>query len=104
MPPQQAAKRMRHVTLSPVTQAPTRARERLDPEVFRLPVERIRAGWYSDPYFNLTKELLESEEHHPRVTMQVFQRNHSLLGGVDEAVAVLKRCSGRDWPDGWKPG
>ena len=36
--------------------APTR--ERLDPEVFRLPVERIRQGYYSDAYFNLTRDLL----------------------------------------------
>ena len=66
-----------------------------------MPVERIRGGYYSDAYFNFTKELLEAEEHHPRVTMQVFQRKHALLGGIDEAVAVLKRCSGRDGPDGW---
>ena len=69
-----------------------------------MPVERIRGGYYSDAYFNFTKELLEAEEHHPRVTMQVFQRTHALLGGIDEAVAVLKRCSGRDGPDGWIPG
>ncbi|MET0207358.1 MAG: quinolinate phosphoribosyl transferase [Thermoleophilaceae bacterium] len=87
-----------------MVQDPTRARERLDPEVFRMPVERIRSGYYSDAYFNFTKELLEAEEHHPRVTMQVFQRKQALLGGIDEAVAVLKRCSGRDGPDGWIPG
>ena len=86
-----------------VTEATTR-RSRLDPDVFRLPVERIRSGWYSDQYFNLTKELLESDGRHPRVTMQVFQRHHSLVGGVDEAVAILKQCSGRYWPDGWEPG
>jgi nicotinate phosphoribosyltransferase len=28
--------------------------------------------------------------------MQVFQKQHTLLGGVDEAIAVLKQCSG-DW-------
>ena len=60
-----------------------------------MPVERIRSGYYSDAYFNLTKELLEAEDHHPRVTMQVFQRKHSVLGGIDEAMAVLKLCAGR---------
>ena len=35
-------------------------RERLSPEVFRLPVERIRAGYYSDAYFNFTRQLLRS--------------------------------------------
>ena len=81
-------------------------RERLSPDVFRLPVDRIRDGYYSDNYFNLTKELLEWDEHHPRVVMQAFQRKHSVLGGVDEAVAILRRCSGRrgpegEWVDGW---
>jgi nicotinate phosphoribosyltransferase len=72
------------------------ARARLDPEVFRLPVERIRAGYYSDAYFNFSRELLEAEGLHPRVTMQVFQKEQSILGGIDEAVAVLKLCAGRD--------
>ena len=71
-------------------------RERLSPEVFRLPVERIRAGYYSDAYFNFTRQLLQERGDHPRVTMQVFQKHRSILGGVDEAVAILKLCSD-DW-------
>jgi nicotinate phosphoribosyltransferase len=78
---------------------------RLDPDTFRLPVERIRAGYYSDAYFNFTKELLEAEDRHARVTMQVFQRQSSVLGGIDEAIAVLKQCAGRRAEDGsWQPG
>jgi nicotinate phosphoribosyltransferase len=79
--------------------------ERLAPEVFRLPVERIRDGYYSDAYFNYTKELLEHEGRNPHVTMQVFQRKESILGGIDEAIAVLKQCSGRRLPGGaWEGG
>jgi nicotinate phosphoribosyltransferase len=78
---------------------------RLDPEIFRLPVERIREGYYSDAYFVYTKELLEAENRHPRVLMQVFQKHESLLGGVDEAIAILKTCSGYHAPDGgWISG
>ncbi|MEA2426550.1 MAG: nicotinate phosphoribosyltransferase [Thermoleophilaceae bacterium] len=81
------------------------ARTRLDPTVFRLPVERIRAGYYSDAYFNFTKELLDQREQSPVVTMQVFQKEVSLCGGIDEAVAILKLCAGRlvngGWQDGW---
>jgi nicotinate phosphoribosyltransferase len=73
---------------------------RLDPAIFRLPVERIRDGYYSDAYFVHTKTLLESEDLHPRVTMQVFQKHDSLLGGIDEAIAILKLCSGRRDPEG----
>jgi nicotinate phosphoribosyltransferase len=79
--------------------------QRLDPAVFRLPVERMRDGYYSDQYFNLTRELLLEEDRHPRVLMQVFQKETSFLGGVDEAVAVLKQCAGRRLPDGgWEDG
>ena len=42
------------------------SRTRLDPAVFRLPVERIREGYYSDAYFNFTKELLETAARLPR--------------------------------------
>jgi nicotinate phosphoribosyltransferase len=71
-------------------------RERLSPEVFRLPIDRIRSGYYSDAYFNFTKQLLEREDKHAQVTMQVFQKKHSVLGGIDEAIAILKLCSD-DW-------
>ncbi len=85
----------------------TQVATRLDPAIFRLPVERIREGYYSDAYFVHTKNLLEAEGHHPRVTMQVFQKHDSLLGGIDEAIAVLKLCAGRhgangDWIPGWE--
>ena len=79
-------------------------RTRLDPAVFRLPVQRLRQGYYTDAYFNLAKELLEEEGRHPRVTMQVFQKGASVLGGIDEAIAVLKECAGREAGDGWELG
>src|SRR6266480_4550987 len=82
-------------------------RTRLEPSVFRLPIERIREGYYSDAYFNFTKRLLEDDGHHPQVLMQVFQKHeHSVLGGIDEAIAILRECAGhRDeqgiWQCGW---
>jgi nicotinate phosphoribosyltransferase len=82
----------------------TQVSARLDPEIFRLPVQRIREGYYSDAYFVYTKSLLETENHHPRVTMQVFQKQDSVLGGIDEAIAILKTCSGRDQDGSWVLG
>ncbi len=83
----------------------TAVSNRLDPAIFRLPVDRIRDGYYSDAYFVLTKNLLEAEGEHPHVTMQVFQKEDSILGGIDEAIAVLKTCSGHsldgEWVNGW---
>jgi nicotinate phosphoribosyltransferase len=79
--------------------------ERLAPEVFRLPVEKIRSGHYSDSYFVLSKELLEAEDRHPIVTMQAFAKRAGLLGGIDEALAILELCSGaRERDGGWREG
>lgn len=80
-------------------------RKRLDPEVFRLPAARLRDGYYADAYFVYTQQLLLAEDHHPHVTMQVFQKQESLLGGIDEALAVLRAGAGCYGADGeWIPG
>jgi nicotinate phosphoribosyltransferase len=69
------------------------ARDRLPPETFDLPVDKIRAGYYSDAYFNYARASLLASGRHPHVLMQVFQRNDAILGGMDEALAILKLCS-----------
>jgi nicotinate phosphoribosyltransferase len=68
-------------------------RPRLDPAIFHLPVERMRAGYYSDKYFVRTREILVADQHRPHVTMQVFGKSHAFLGGMDEAIAILKLCA-----------
>src|ERR671936_1130272 len=72
--------------------------KRLPPEIFELPVEKMREGYYTDAYFNHTREVLLRDGRHPRVVMQVFQKKHSYLGGIDEAIAVLRLCA-EDWDD-----
>ena len=74
--------------------APPR-KTRLDPAIFHLPVERMREGYYSDKYFVRARELLRKDGHRPRVTMQVFGKTQGLLGGIDEAIAILKLCADR---------
>jgi nicotinate phosphoribosyltransferase len=74
----------------------TLTRKRLDPAVFELPVEKMRNGWYTDAYFNHTRSALLEIDAHPRVTIQVFCKKHAYLGGMDEAIAILKLCSD-DW-------
>src|SRR5688500_6656513 len=71
---------------------------RLPPEIFDLPVEKMREGYYTDAYFNHTRETLLADGRRPRVVMQVLQRNAAMLGGVDEAIAILKLCS-HDWEE-----
>jgi nicotinate phosphoribosyltransferase len=71
---------------------------RLPPEIFDLPVEKMREGYYTDAYFNHTRQMLVRDGRRPRVVMQVFQKRHSFLGGIDEAIAVLKLCAD-DWED-----
>ena len=74
------------------------SRRRLAPEVFDLPVEKMRAGWYTDAYFNHARATLLADGRHPDVVVQVFQKNVAWLGGMDEAIAILRRCSHE--PDG----
>jgi len=65
--------------------------------VFRLPVAKLRQGYYSDVYFNRTRAVLLEENHHPHVLMQIFQKQRAVVGGIDEAIAILKLCA-----DGWE--
>ena len=68
-------------------------RPRLDPAIFNLPVEKMRAGYYSDKYFTRAREILLADGSRPRVTMQVFGKAPAFLGGIDEALAILKLCA-----------
>jgi len=74
--------------------------ERLEPTIFDLPLDKMRSGYYSDKYFNRAKEIMEADNHHPKVLMQVFQKNAAVVGGIDEAIAILKLCSGYYDPSG----
>jgi len=73
-------------------------RKRLPPEIFDLPVEKMREGYYTDVYFNQARETLLADGRHPRVVMQVFQKKTAVLGGMDEAIAILKLCAD-DWDE-----
>ena len=73
-------------------------KRRLPPEIFDLPVEKMREGYYTDVYFNYARETLLEHGRHPRVVMQVFQKQQAVLGGMDEAIAILKLCSD-DWDE-----
>lgn len=69
------------------------AKKRLNPESFDFPVDEIKSGLYSDIYFLRTQEILNHANYHPRVTMQIFQRDYATLCGIDEAIALIKRCA-----------
>lgn len=93
--------------------------QRLDNTVFKLDIERMRHGWYSDKYFvnasNALSALAKSgyryDGQHFRdigfgadnqdigncvVEMQVFTRRKGLtvLVGVDKALTMLRCCTG----------
>src|SRR5205809_2691878 len=56
----------------------------------------MREGYYADAYFKHARSTLLRDERHPRVVMQVFQKKDAYLGGMDEAIAIVKLCS-HDW-------
>lgn len=80
---------------------PLHPRERLEPEIFQLPVEKMRSGYYSDKYFLYARDVLLAENDRREVTMQVFTKKQAYLGGMDEAIAILKLCltPGFEWED-----
>ena len=75
---------------------PPRRRKRLDPALFQLPVDAIRAGAYSDRSLVRACEILRAADPPPRTTMQIACEAPGYLGGIDEAVALVKLCSA-DW-------
>ena len=45
---------------------------RLDQKVLRID-SRVKDGYYSDKYFKRTKEILDKDNYHPILKMQIFQ-------------------------------
>jgi nicotinate phosphoribosyltransferase len=68
--------------------------KRLSPEVFKVPIDRIRNGYYSDIYFINYVKVLKRDNRHPRVYYQFFPRKDAVICGIDEALAILKFCTG----------
>ena len=75
---------------------PPRRRKRIDPAAFNLPVEQIKAGFYTDTYFVRAREIVKNDRRSPSVLMQFSGKNGAWLGGIDEAIAILKLCTD-DW-------
>ncbi len=72
------------------------ATKRLSPQVFRLPMEKIRSGYKSDIYFARTKLVLERDGRRDRVTMQIFQKKpNAVIVGTDHSLAILHVGAGR---------
>ncbi|SDK44168.1 nicotinate phosphoribosyltransferase [Sediminibacillus albus] len=51
--------------------------------------ERVREGWFSAVYFLKTREIAEKKVPDNYITMQFFQKEHAVLCGSDEAIALL---------------
>jgi len=92
--------------------------KRIAHDIFKIEVDKIRNGWYSDKYFCNNVFMLEklSKEGYTfqgesdikdvdcsmvrngdlEVEMQIFTRRQpfSLVAGLDEALAILKECTG----------
>lgn len=67
---------------------------RLDPKIFKVPIDKIRAGYYSDKYFLRVSQILRREQHNPSVLYQFFVRKPAVVVGLDEALAILQYCVG----------
>ncbi|MBB5172782.1 nicotinate phosphoribosyltransferase [Texcoconibacillus texcoconensis] len=63
--------------------------KRLTNKTFKFD-ERVGDGWFSAVYFLKTKEIAKSFIPDNRVTMQFFQKEHAVLCGTDEVIALIK--------------
>lgn len=67
-----------------------RRRRRLDPASFDLPADEIRRGAYAHATAVWARDVLLADGRSPVVTVQFATEQGGLLGGVDEAIALLK--------------
>lgn len=70
--------------------------------VFGFPTPRIRSGYHSDAYFKQTGYVVSKCLPDCVVKVQVFQKNEAVLGGIDEAIAILRECSGEPARELWE--
>ncbi|MDY6853398.1 MAG: quinolinate phosphoribosyl transferase [Thermodesulfobacteriota bacterium] len=69
-------------------------RQRLSEKILKVN-PRVADGYYSDKYFNRTKEILKKDNYHPIVRMQIFQKNDdTCICGIDEAIGIIKEALG----------
>ncbi|GAA0484571.1 nicotinate phosphoribosyltransferase [Salinibacillus aidingensis] len=62
--------------------------KRLTNKTFKFD-ERVGEGWFSAVYFLKTRDIVQNEMPENRVTMQFFQKQHAVLCGTDEAIALI---------------
>src|SRR5690625_1031065 len=51
--------------------------------------ERVGEGWFSAVYFLKTRKIVEEKLPNNVVTMQFFQKEHAVLCGTDEVIALI---------------
>ncbi|RKX48187.1 MAG: nicotinate phosphoribosyltransferase [Thermotogae bacterium] len=69
-------------------------KKRLDPRIFKVPIDKIRAGYYSDKYFTRYVTVLKRAGKSTRVLYQYFPRKDAVVVGIDEALAILRFGTG----------
>lgn len=62
---------------------------RLTNQTFKFD-QRVKEGWFSAVYFLKTKEIVSAIRPENIVTMQFFQKEHAVLCGTDEVIALIK--------------
>src|SRR5688572_11559134 len=67
-----------------------RRRKRLEAASFELPVEELRRAGFSHATAVWSRDVLIADGRSPLVTVQFASEQAGLLGGIDEAIAVLK--------------
>ncbi|PNR95287.1 nicotinate phosphoribosyltransferase [Petrotoga sp. 9PWA.NaAc.5.4] len=68
--------------------------KRLHPNLFKVPIDKVRMGYYTDKYFTRYVEVLKKDNRKVNVTYQFFPRSDCVVVGIDEALAILRFGTG----------
>lgn len=68
-------------------------RKRLDPSLFRLPVDELKGGFYTGHHQERVRDVLLADGHDPRVLLQITGTSGGFVSGVDESIAILRAAS-----------
>lgn len=67
---------------------------KINPLSFKIPVYKIRAGYYSDKDTLRTAEILKKSENTNSVLQQFVSLKEGIIFGLEEALSIIKLCTG----------
>lgn len=68
--------------------------KQINPLSFKIPVYKIRAGYFSDKDTLRTADILNKSENNNSVMQQFISINEGIIFGIEEVLSIIKLCTG----------